>query len=104
MANNPQKSNESAKDPLTAIEDALRARDSDPGAARPAIPIETAQRPQRPAEDLFQSDLPSVPWAEDGNGRRAANDDRAAIGTILQTLQRKPARTPYVAAAALSAL
>jgi len=99
MANNPQKSNEAAKDPLTAIEDALRTREQD--SQRPTIPADSRARP---AADLFHDDLQAAPWAEDGAVRRAANDDRAAIGQILQTLQRRPSRMPYLAATGLSVL
>ena len=34
---------------------------------------------------------------------RAANDDRASIGQILQTLRRRPSRTPYILASVVSA-
>src|SRR5690242_15594960 len=95
MANNPQKSSDTAKDPLATFEDALR------GGER-AVPLDV-QRAQRGSEDLFQGDAAAAPWTEDGV-RRAANDDRAAVGAILQTLQRKPSRTPYLVATALSAL
>src|SRR5262249_20354314 len=55
---------------------------------------------------------PPAPLAHDERAPRAAsslastlaaNDDRASIGQILQTLQRKPARTPYTIAAIFSA-
>jgi hypothetical protein len=105
MANNPQKSNEAGKDPLTAIEDALRSREQDAQLGRPTLSTDALQG--RGRGDLFHDDLQpagTTHWSEDGNVRRAANDDRAAIGHILQTLQRRPSRKPFVYAAALSAL
>ena len=99
MAKTPQKSSDPIKDPISAIEDALRARDQDPHLAPPA------DARQSSGADLFQEEAQVEPWsAEDAPVRRAANDDRAAIGKILQTLQRRPTRTPYVVATALSAL
>ena len=35
---------------------------------------------------------------------RAANDDRESVGQIMQSLQRRPARTPYVIAGLFTAL
>src|SRR5262249_42964895 len=35
---------------------------------------------------------------------RAANDDRESIGQIMQSLQRRPARTPFVIASLFTAL
>jgi molybdenum-dependent DNA-binding transcriptional regulator ModE len=102
MAKIPQKSSDSTKDAISAVEDALRARDQDPHFAPPAMPAEPHQSS---GADLFQDDAQTAAWAaEDAPVRRAANDDRAAIGKILQTLQRRPARTPYIVATALSAL
>jgi len=102
MAKIPQKSSDPTKDAISAIEDALRARDEDPHLAPPAMPAEPRQSP---GADLFQEEAQAEPWtADDGPVRRAANDDRAAIGKILQTLQRRPTRTPYVVATGLSAL
>ena len=76
MANNPQKSSEAAKDPLTAIEDALRSRDHDNLLGRPAIPVANPQ--DRARGDLFQDEQQASGWSEDGTVRRAANDGAAA--------------------------
>jgi hypothetical protein len=98
MANIPQKSKDATEEALSAIQDALHSRGSEPPAGRrgqPAAP---------PADDLFHDEPRPAGWAaEDALVRRAANDDRAAIGKILQTLQRRPARAPYIAATALAA-
>ena len=38
-------------------------------------------------------------WDSDGTlTRRAANDDRASLGQMLQAMHRRPARLPYVVA------
>jgi hypothetical protein len=61
MANNPQKSSEAAKDPLTAIEDALRSRDHDNLLGRPAIPVANPQ--DRARGDLFQDEQQASGWS-----------------------------------------
>src|SRR4051812_5073971 len=103
MANIPQKANDPAKEALSAIEDALRMRGEEPQ-TRQVPPVEPERRSVPPSTDLFQDEGPAPGWTEDSPVRRAANDDRAAIGKILQTLQRRPARTPYVVATTLSVL
>jgi len=112
MANNPKKSKDPTEVALSAIQDALDVRGSErspePRNGGPA-PRERETTP-RADEDLFE---PGVA-AEDRDERPArngttiasglaANDDRASIGQILQTLQRPPARTPYVVAGVFSA-
>ena len=50
-------------------------------------------------KDLFEGVGPASSAGDDQpQARRAANDDRQSIGMILQTLQRKPARTSYLVA------
>src|SRR5690348_13076301 len=94
MANIPQKSTDPTEAALSAIQEALKS--NEPG--RPSPPGETttagAGAPVALPEDLFESE-PQL---------RPANDDRAAIGQILQTLRRRPARTPYIVAALAAAL
>jgi len=86
MANIPQKSKDATEEALSAIQEALSLRQPDQRAdAEP------------PHADLFQDELP----AEDVP-RRAANDDRASIGAILQALHGRPARLPYIIAGAAS--
>ena len=36
------------------------------------------------------------PGSKTGRARRAANDDRQSVGQILQALQQRPSRTPYL--------
>ncbi|MGZ8325810.1 MAG: negative regulator of septation ring formation, partial [Rhodoplanes sp.] len=94
MANIPQKSNDPAQQTLSAIEEALRMREPEPARG--------ASAPREQAEDLFQDDVAAPSWSEDRP--RPANDDREAIGKILQTLQRRPSRTPYLIATTFSLL
>ena len=88
MANIPQKSKDATDQALTAIQDALSLREEPRSEASPVI------------ADLFPDDQ----RAEEGAPRRAANDDRASIGAILQALHRKPARLPYLIAGSASAV
>src|SRR4051794_4277319 len=85
MANIPQKSNDPAKEALSAIEDALRMRgDESTPPGRPISPVE-AERRNASGGDLFHDPATPPAWGEESPVRRAANDDRAAIGKILQT-------------------
>lgn len=95
MANIPQKSKDPTEEALSAIQEALSIRPPEPRAADD----ERGQQPAAPpvTADLFHTETPPD-WAEDEAPRRAANDDRANIGQILQTLRRRPSRTPYIAA------
>jgi len=94
MANIPQKSTDPTEAALSAIQEALKS--NEPG--RPSPPGETTPAgtgaPLALPDDLFESE-PQL---------RPANDDRAAIGQILQALRRRPARTPYIVAALAAAL
>ena len=102
MANIPQKTKDATEEALTAIQEALSIRPNEtrpaPSSFGPAEPNPAdAQTPREPG-DLFAQDG-SVAWpAGDSAPRRAANDDRAGIGQILQALGRRPSRGPYVAA------
>ena len=81
MANFPQKSKDATQEALSAIQDALSVRQSDP--RNPDDAAATA--------DLFHEEAPA--WAGDDKSQlRAANDDRANIGQILQTLRSPIAR------------
>jgi hypothetical protein len=104
MANTPRQSKDATDQAITAIQDAMRET------AQSGIGAEADRRrgqsvtPPVPA-DLFNDGAQGPDWtSEDGPMRRPANDDRAAIGKILQTLQRRPARLPYIAASVLSGL
>ena len=106
MANNPQ-----PKDPteqaLNAIEEALRFNDDvqRPADLTPSHDLSATRelRAGREEEhappagpDLFVEE--QRPWAGDETPLRPANDDRATIGQILQTLRRRPSRAPYLVA------
>jgi hypothetical protein len=104
MANTPRQSRDATDQAITAIQDAMRET------AQSGIGAEADRRrgqnvtPPVPA-DLFNANAQGPDWTgDDGPVRRPANDDRAAIGKILQTLQRRPARLPYIAASVLSGL
>src|SRR5437763_831485 len=100
MANTPKKIKDPTEAALSAIQDALSARDAaaEAQAASPPAP------PVSAAEELQWPGVSSAPEA-DGHqaegqifSRRAANDDRESIGNILRALQRRPAGTSYVTA------
>jgi apolipoprotein A1/A4/E domain-containing protein len=88
MANIPQKSKDATEQALSAIQDALKAGQNEPhpGESPPVV------------ADLFHETNDGAGWPGDDKSLRAANDDRANIGQILQTLRRRPARAPYFAA------
>ena len=98
MANIPQKSNDPTEEALSAIQEALDVGLMSP---RAAAGSEERQAPASAIPDLFNEPSPEAAWAtSDAIPRRAANDDRASIGHILQTLRRRPTRTPYIIASA----
>src|SRR5436305_779085 len=115
MANTPRKMKDPTEAALSAIQDALNLRDPPSTPQRssetPADPNLTddhvdfgARSGRQPAmdEDLFRDDDQlSLPGVED-RSRRAANDDRQSVGQILQALQQRPSRAPYVLAFLLS--
>ncbi|HUI96386.1 MAG TPA: negative regulator of septation ring formation, partial [Xanthobacteraceae bacterium] len=94
MANNPKKSKDPTEVALTAIQDALDMRESEPrnGTAAQREPVRALAD-----DDLFVEPVAAPPREERParTATLAANDDRANIGQILQSLQRRPARTPY---------
>jgi len=121
MANTPKKITDPTEAALSAIQEALTARDTpvEPETGNPPLPpvtsaeeAPTAEEPWRtvrPAasvrEDLFEQDDLNLSVAEEpGALRRPANDDRESIGQILRTLQRRPARTSYVFASVFAGL
>ena len=98
MANIPKKSSDPAEEALTAIREALGTSQADSLAVPPAD-AEGELPPSQPTADLF-GELPQQDaWDSDGTlTRRAANDDRASLGQMLQAMHRRPARLPYVVA------
>src|SRR4051812_28504082 len=111
MANTPKKMKDPTEAALSAIQDALQVREE----AQPAVSEETPAgealiHPDEPHSDApwpgLRSKQPAKPdmFDEDeerrgedaGSIRRpAANDDRESIGSILRSLQRRPAKTSY---------
>src|SRR6267142_3542254 len=112
MANTPKKMKDPTEAALSAIQDALNVRDPapEPAPASPPQPPITqpddepgSEPPWRttrtaPAQEvMFEDDEVRRP-EDQGTLRRPANDDRESIGTILRSLQRRPARTSYIVA------
>src|SRR3954451_1806346 len=134
MANNPKRIQDPTEAAMSAIQEALNLREEPavparqaeaPAPAAPAadpfanIGAEVAaerparRRPSRSAppidEDLFLQETvgraPAPAAVEEVRPvQRAANDDRQSVGQILQSMQRRPSRAPYMAAFFLSAV
>ncbi len=110
MANIPKKTKDATDEALLAIEEALNIRHGEPQAGiRPPAPPSSADTRHATSQtppviaDLFHDDPKSSGWAEENPPvRRAANDDRVAMGAILQALQGRPRRAAYVVAAVFS--
>src|SRR6516164_629686 len=100
MANTPKKIKDPTEAALSAIQDALSARD-----AAQAAPVEesTSEPLWRAVPSATPDEEPRQP-EEQSLLRRAANDDRESIGQILRTLQRRPAHTSYVTATVFAGL
>ena len=110
MANTPKKIKDPTEAALSAIQDALSARDAaEAEAASPlpaqAVPLEesTSEPSWRAVPSATPDEEPRQP-EEQSLLRRAANDDRESIGQILRTLQRRPAHTSYVTATVFAGL
>src|SRR5919109_301077 len=115
MANQPRKMKDPTEAALSAIQDALNMREAEPGRPAAAKPTGTADQGRRIAalavdDELFSDGIGPGERTQEASGRmpeqavprRPANDDRQAIGEILQTIQRRPARTTYVFATLIS--
>ncbi|HEY6023302.1 MAG TPA: hypothetical protein VIV34_03890, partial [Pseudolabrys sp.] len=100
MANNPQKTKDATEEALTAIQEALSIRAPEPRTgATYGSPAEVDAANPPASADLFPQEAPPGGWPTgDATPRRAANDDRAGIGQILQALRHRSARAPYIAA------
>src|SRR3981081_2451172 len=121
MANNPKKITDPTEAALSAIQEALTARDApvEPETGNPLPPPVTSAEEEPAAEQPWRTvrSAGSVRGDPVGPGgfnlafregpgalRRPANDDRESIGQILRTLQRRPARTSYVFASVFAGL
>src|SRR5262250_1377112 len=106
MANTSKKIKDPTEAALSAIQDALSARDAAAEAQAGISPTPAVSA----AEDLQWSGISSAPAADEQQreeqafSRRAANDDRESIGNILRALQRRPAGTSYVTATVFAGL
>ena len=97
MANTPQKSKDATKDALAAIDEAINVRDGDRILGSGDMSRRHSAAPASAGTDLFGEPVAGS-RSEDPLLRRPANDDRAAIGKILQSLQRRPSRLPWLIA------
>src|SRR6201994_1318203 len=108
MANTTKKIKDPTEAALSAIQDALSARDAAAAEpqAPPAPPVTAAEEPPSDWRTIRSATLDAEPGPakEPTLPRRAANDDRESIGQILRTLQRRPARTSYVTATVFAGL
>src|SRR5262244_2555369 len=125
MANTPKKIKDPTEAALSAIQDALSARDAVEASARDAAEAEAASPPaaqvtppeepvseppwrtarsEAPVEELRPPEQELRAPEEPSLLRRAANDDRESIGQILRTLQRRPGHTSYVTATVFAGL
>jgi len=116
MANYPKKMKDPTESALTAIQEALSTTTEPPASNRSIAssdpmgsysePIRRSGRASGSAQDkdLFGGSSTPVLGLEDDHptAPRAANDDRQSIGQILQTLQRRPAKTSYLVATAFA--
>src|SRR4051812_15909914 len=109
MANTPRKMKDPTEAALSAIQDALNLRDAP--ATAPQRPNETPAadkltddhvdfgprtRPPAMDEDLSREDVQLPLPGGEARSRRPPNDARQSVGQILQALQQRPSRAPYV--------
>jgi len=103
MANIPKKSVDPTEEALTAIQEALSSGPAAPAAATPAPAAADDERDLAPAPppaaaDLFIEEPQPTTWDSDETRPRAANDDRANLGQMLQAMHRRPPRLPQILA------
>src|ERR1700693_2512192 len=98
----PQKSPDSTEESLTAIREASDTSHPERRAAPPVTPTgesDLAQTKPSATADLFNEEPQPGTWDSDSSlTRRAANDDRASLGQMLQAIHGRPARMPYIVA------
>src|SRR6476660_8665105 len=88
MANIPQKSKDATEEALSAIQEALNVRAPETGAS-PEADKEATSPSVPPTPELFPQDASQTWPLGESTPRRAANDARAGIGQILQTLRHR---------------
>jgi hypothetical protein len=115
MATYSKKGENPTEATLSAIQDTPDIRESDIKPIRNAGPAATGSAMEVPNEARrsgahsaageISAETPAIdPDRDDRDVVQAANDDRASIGQIMQSLQRRPARTPFVIASLSTAL
>src|ERR1700758_3261194 len=97
MANTPKKVKDPTEVALSAIQEALNINDTAPDSSRSAVGDDVPPPPVNPTTSLNEPSFEVRPNTDgsvfesiDGirQTRRAANDDREAIGQALQAIQR----------------
>ncbi|HET9244663.1 MAG TPA: methyl-accepting chemotaxis protein, partial [Xanthobacteraceae bacterium] len=110
MANTPKKIKDPTEAALSAIQDALSARDAAEAEAASPAPVQVPPVEESSSEPTWRAMPVATPDEEPRQPeeqsllRRAANDDRESIGQILRTLQRRPGHTSYVTATVFAGL
>jgi Apolipoprotein A1/A4/E domain len=110
MANNPKKMTDPTEAALSAIQEALNIKDENEAVAgRPEGMTDffsaAADGPGQSAADTEFSDGDAIGSRDLSElAARAANDDQQSIGQILQSLQRRPARSSYLVATLFSGI
>ena len=94
MANIPWKSPDPTEEALHAVQEALTPNPVESHTAQPATPAGPNEHaPQQETIDLFKAPAEPETWDAESPPQRAANDDRANIGQMLQGRAR-PAGAP----------
>src|SRR3974390_3846045 len=99
MANTPKKSPDPTDRSLSPFREPLTASQPEAAPPPPPPPAEAERAPsQSPVvPDLFNEKQPA--WdADEAPSGRAANDDRANVGQVLQAIHRRPTPLPYAIA------
>jgi len=99
MANNLQPTKDSTEEAFAAVQEALIIQ---PSEGRTGTQQGSPAPAEAAASDLFLSEQQSAGAGDENGPRRAANDDRANIGQILQALHLRPSRTPYIVASGVA--
>src|SRR5260221_14011505 len=116
MANPPKKIKAPTEGALSAIKEALTAREAageSEAASPPAAQTTPAEEPvsqppwrtgrsEAPVEELRPPEQERRAPEEPSLLRRAANDDRESIAQILRTLHRRPGHTSYATSTAFA--
>src|SRR3974377_943158 len=99
MANIPQKSPDPTEQVLSTIQEALNASQPEAGPTPTPTPAEAERTPsQPPAVPALSNEKQPAWYVDETPPNRAANDDRANVGQVLQAIHRRPTPLPYAIA------